>query len=160
MMQITTLKQEELPIFVNLYMKFINYLRYDCNEFNFTYDENITKKLLNYFEEKLTDPYHIIYIAREENEIQGFIAGDIRPGFFTFTSLGLNGYISSIYVEECNRMKSVSKILEAYIINNFFKKHKVQYVELHCLINNTRAKKLWQTLGYENFREQLRKKIC
>lgn len=158
-MTITTLKSKEIPDLVSLYVRFINYLRYDCNETYFTYNDNMEAELHKYFEKKLNDPYHIVYLAKEKDKIMGFIAGDMRPSFFSYASLGLNGYISAIYVEEAYRKKDLSKKLETHIEEKFFRKHNAQYIELHCLSNNKRAKNLWQSLGYETFREQLRKKL-
>ena len=158
-MTITPLKENEMPDFVLLYMKFINFLRYNCNEVYFDYSDDIEDKLKTYFEKCLKDPLYAIYLARENDDTIGFIAGDMRPSFFPYSTLGLNGYISGVYVEENTRKKGITKELENYIINHFFKIHQADYVELHCLTNNSVAKKMWEGLGYRTFREQLRKKI-
>jgi len=158
-MTISPLIECEIPDFVNLYMKFINYLRYDCQEIYFDYTEDIGDKLKIYFKKCLKDPLYAIYLAKEDDVSVGFIAGDMRPSFFPYSTLGYNGYISGVYVDESIRGKGLTKLLEKYITENFFKKNNATYIELHCLTNNIIAKKMWGTLGYKTFREQLRKKI-
>ena len=41
----------------------------------------------------------------------------------------------------------------------FFRSLSIRYVEVNYLPANTGAKEAWNTLGYENFREQARKTI-
>jgi len=158
-MNISLLKENEISEFVSLYVKFINVLRYDCNEIYFDYGDDIKPRLTTYFEKCLKDPMYVIYLAKENNVIVGFIAGDMRPSFFSYSSLGMNGYISGVYVEANTRKKGITKMLENHIIENFFKKHNATYIELHCLTNNLVAKKMWEGLGYRTFREQLKKRI-
>ena len=158
-MTISTLKENEIPAFVTLYMKFIDFLRFNCNEIYFDYSDDIEDKLKAYFEKCLKDPLYVIYLAKENDAVIGFIAGDMRTSFFPYSTLGLNGYISGVYVEENTRKKGITKQLENYITENFFRKHNATYIELHCLTSNVVAKKMWKSLGYRTFREQLRKKI-
>jgi len=158
-MTISLLKEKEISDFVKLYMKFIDYLRYNCGEIYFDYSDDIQEKLKTYFEKSIKDPLFVIYLAKENDTTIGFIAGDMRPSFFPYSTLGLNGYISGVYVEENTRKKGITKLLENYITEIFFKKHNATFIELHCLTNNIVAKKMWEALGYKTFREQLRKKI-
>lgn len=158
-MKITTLKPDEIPAFIDLYMKFIDYLRFDCKEIFFDYIPEIKEKLTPYFERCMKDPNYAIYLAKENDNTIGFIAGDIRYSFFPYSSIGKIGYISAVYVSEKARKKGLTKYLENFITENFFQKHDITYVELHCLTSNTIAKKCWETFGYRTFREQLRKKI-
>lgn len=158
-MNISPLKESEISDFVSLYLKFLNVLRYDCNEIYFDYADDIKPRLTAYFEKCIKDPLYVIYLAKENNVAIGFIAGDMRPSFFPYSTLGLNGYISGVYVEASTRKKGITKMLENYIIEDFFKKHNATYIELHCLTNNLVAKKMWEGFGYKTFREQLRKKV-
>lgn len=158
-MIIAPLKENDINDFVKLYMKFINYLRYSCNEIYFDYTPDIEDKLKAYFRKCVKDPMHAIFVVSENDQTIAFIAGDMRPSFFPYSSLDMNGYISAVYIEENVRQKGIAKILENYITEHFFKKHKATYIELHCLTVNIIAKKTWKNLGYSTFREQLRKKI-
>jgi ribosomal protein S18 acetylase RimI-like enzyme len=158
-MEITLLQPREIPVYTDLYVKFIDFLRVDCNEIFFEYIPEIKEKLIPYFERCLKDPNHAIYLAKENEKIIGFIAGDIRYSFFPYSSIGKIAYISAVYVDERARKKGLTKHLENYITENFFKKNNVDYVELYCLTKNTVAKKCWESLGYCTFREQLRKKL-
>jgi ribosomal protein S18 acetylase RimI-like enzyme len=158
-MEISLLQPQEIHTYTDLYLKFIDFLRVDCDEIFFEYIPEIKEKLIPYFERCLKDPNHAIYLARENDKIIGFIAGDIRYSFFPYSSVGKIAYISAVYVDESIRKKGLTKHLENYITENFFRKNKVNYIELHCLTNNTVAKKCWESLGYSTFREQLRKKL-
>ena len=159
-MTIAPLKPEEIDDLAAMYVKFINYLRGDCEEVYFSYAIPLEEEMRKYFEKKYNDPLHAVFIAKTENgSPAGFIAGDMRPSFFPFADTGLNGYISALFVEEKYRRTGLGNILENHIITQFFKPHHAKYIELHCLTKNTRAKKLWQSLGYNTFREQLRKAI-
>lgn len=158
-MTITPLKAEEVEDFVSLYMHFVDYLRFNCNEIYFSYSDDIREKLKIHFDSCVNNPLHGIYLARESGTVKGFIAGDMRPSFFPYASIGLNGYISAVYVMSDQRRKGITKALVEHITEDFFKKHKATYIELHCLTNNTTAKDLWRTLGYKVFREQWRIKL-
>jgi len=158
-MEITLLQPQEISTYTDLYLKFIDYLRVQCKEVFFEYIPEIKQKLIPYFERCLRDPNHAIYVAKEKDEIIGFIAGDIRYSFFPYSSMGKIAYISSVYIAEGVRRKGLTRIFENHITENFFRKNNVEYIELHCLTNNMVAKKCWENLGYSTFREQLRKKL-
>jgi len=158
-MEITLLKIKEIPILAGLYMKFIHVLKDECCEPYFNYTEDIEEKLSRYFKKCLKNPHHAIYLARINNEVAGFIAGDMRPSFFPYAVPVLNGYISAVYIEKKFRRKGLTRKLEQHICENFFSRHNAEYVELHCLVRNTKARNTWKKLGYNPFREQLRKSI-
>ena len=52
----------------------------------------------------------------------------------------------------------MSQKLERMLLE-YFKKHGLAYVELNVITNNIIGKESWGLLGYETFREQMRKKI-
>ncbi len=158
-MTISPLRADEVNGFVELYMKFVDYLRFDCEEIYFNYTEDIREKLKVHFAKCVDDPLHGIYLAKESGKVTGFVVGDMRPSFFSYASIGLNGYISAVYVMRGERMRGLTKALVEHITEFFFKKHKATYIELHCLTNNTIAKEVWQTLGYKPFRAQWRLKL-
>ncbi len=158
-MIIETLKKSEITRFIPLYMKFVDHLRYDCNEIYFDYGSDIFEKLESRLAEQVDDLHHAIYVAKDNDNYAGFIAGNIRPSFFPHSSLGLNAYISAVYIEHYYRDSGLLMLLLDIITENLFKKHNAEFIELHCLTNNVYAKKIWEKLGYKTFREQLRKKI-
>ncbi len=45
------------------------------------------------------------------------------------------------------------------MITIFFREHNLEYVELNVISNNFIGKKSWNKLGYNTFREQMRKKL-
>lgn len=99
-----------------------------------------------------------IFIAKEKEEIVGFIAGEIIGCHLPISSIKKVGYISGAYVLEEYREIGVMKRLEM-LIREFFKNRGLDYVELNFISGNLTARKCWNSLGYEVFREQARKKI-
>lgn len=158
-MNIKSLKTSEIRTFIPQYMKFVDHLRFDCNEIYFEYGPDIFKKLEKQLIYQITSPLHAIYVARVNDNFAGFIAGDVRPSFFPHSSLGLNAYISAVYINEKYRNSGLALKLIETITEKLFKKHNVEFIELHCLTNNLEAKRIWEKLGYKTFREQMRKKI-
>ena len=99
-----------------------------------------------------------ILIAKENEKIVGFIAGEIIGCHLPISSIKKVGYISGAYVLDEYRGVGVMKNLEK-LISEFFKNRGLDYVEVTFISKNLVARKCWNKLGYEVFREQARKKI-
>ena len=117
--------------------------------------EDIVRESLSTF---IGNPEHKIFIARDEKKIVGFVAGEIISCHLPISSIKKVGYITGAFVLPEHRGKGVVKSLEILIID-FFKQCGLQYVELSFISKNTIAKKSWESMGYQTFREQARKEI-
>ncbi len=99
-----------------------------------------------------------IYVAKESDEIVGFIFGEITNCFYPYSKIKKIGYIFSAYVKPSQRRKGILTALEDNI-RSFFKENDIKFVELHTLAKNPVAVRSWEKLGYETFRLQMRKQI-
>ncbi len=103
-------------------------------------------------------PEHNLLIAKDDNKIVGFIAGELLHCHLPISSVKKIGYISGAFVLSEFRGKGIMKTLEKLMID-FFRTCSVKYVELNFISNNIIAKNSWRSMGYETFREQARKDI-
>jgi len=99
-----------------------------------------------------------VIIAEERGRIIGFIAGEVVSCHLPISSIRKVGYISGAYVLPEFRGKGVMRTLESEMVM-FFQALGLKYAELNFLSRNHIARKSWEALGYEVFREQARKKI-
>lgn len=116
--------------------------------------EGISEQL----KEFITNSERKIYIAKENQIIVGFIAGEIISCHLPISSINKVGYITGAFVLTEYRGEGIMKKLEMQIME-FFKNHGINYVEVNFISNNLPAKRCWNGLGYKTFREQARKKI-
>jgi GNAT superfamily N-acetyltransferase len=98
-----------------------------------------------------------VIIAEERGRIIGFIAGEVVSCHLPISSIRKVGYISGAYVLPEFRGKGVMRTLESEMVM-FFQALGLKYAELNFLSRNHIARKSWEALGYEVFREQARKK--
>ena len=68
------------------------------------------------------------------------------------------GYIGAGYVKVEYRRKGIMRKLEK-MSNEFFQTLGIKYVEVCYLPENDGAKEAWNSMGYQCFREQARKKV-
>ena len=112
----------------------------------------------NSLKEFISDSERKIFIAKEDEEIVGFVTGEIINCHLPVSSTKKIGYISGAYVSPEYRGKGVMKKLDGTIIE-YFRSCGLKYIELNFISNNIPAKKSWNSLGYRTFREQARKSI-
>jgi GNAT superfamily N-acetyltransferase len=103
-------------------------------------------------------PERRIFVARENNECVGFIAGEISQCHLPLSSTKKIGFISGAFVLPDYRGKGIMKTLEGRMVD-FFRESGVKYSELFFIANNEVGRKCWNSLGYQTFREQARKPI-
>jgi ribosomal protein S18 acetylase RimI-like enzyme len=99
-----------------------------------------------------------IFICKNESTIVGFIAGEVIDCHLPLSAIQKVGYISGAYVKKEFRGKGVLRNLENMIIE-YFRKLKIEYIELNYLVENVIAGKSWTKLGYKPYRMCARKKI-
>lgn len=90
---------------------------------------------------------NIIFVAEENGEIIGFSAGNVRlaPNYLGNKKIG---YVSHVYVEPAHRKKKLGDDL-ARNLEEWFRKKKVDFIELEVLQENHVAKRFWEKLGFE-----------
>ncbi len=106
----------------------------------------------------IDNPERKIFVAKNDEKIVGFIAGEIMQCHLPISSIAKVGYISGAYVLPEYRGKGIMGKLDNLIVG-FFKDYGLKFVELHFITNNIIARETWNSLGYKTFREQARKRV-
>ncbi len=106
----------------------------------------------------LNDDAKMVFVAKDNDKVVGFIAGEIVDCFLPITNVKKVGYISAAYVVPTYRGKGILQELES-MIQDFFKQRGLKYIELNVLSQNQIGITSWGRLGYSTFREQMRKEI-
>ena len=106
----------------------------------------------------IEDDCAAIYVALDDQTQIGFIGGQIQSNFLPFSNISKVGYITGAYINQSYRRKGIMKLLEGRLLE-FLKSKNIAYVDLNIISNNITGKTCWKRLGYETFREQMRKKI-
>ena len=116
--------------------------------------ENISKHLSSF----INNAERRIYIAKDCEKVVGIIVGEIIGCHLPISSIRKVGYIAAAYVLPEYRGKGIMKSLDN-LICSFFREKGIKYVELNFISRNSIAKKSWNALGYNTFREQARKEV-
>jgi ribosomal protein S18 acetylase RimI-like enzyme len=105
-----------------------------------------------------SDPTRRIFIAEDRGIAVGFLDAAIVPCFMPFSVVEKVGHIFAAYVEPSHRERGLVEELEAAAAA-YFSAHELQFVELHVLSRNEIALRSWSRLGYQTFREQMRRSL-
>lgn len=122
------------------------------------FDEINSDKTADYIMGFYHSPNSKIYVAEYEDKIIGFIMGEVVKCHLPISLVSEVGYISAAYIRKEYRRNGIMLRLEEEL-SYFFKNLGLQYVEVNFLQKNTGAKKCWEAMGYNTFREQARKKL-
>jgi len=158
MIKFREITEEEIPEVSELYTKLLLYIQSETKDEYFVFNNLSDINLINKLKDDMADRSRRIFIAVENKKIIGFIAGEIIGCFLPISKIKKVGYISGAYVDDEYRNKGIMKKLEK-MITIFFKEHDLEFAELNVISNNFIGKKSWDKLGYNTFREQMRKKL-
>lgn len=117
--------------------------------------EKIKKELISGLRD---DTKRVFIVVNNKRQIVGFIAGEMRDCFLALSPIQKVGYIGAAYVVPSCRGKGIGRRLEK-VMQDFFARLGIDYVELHVLSLNSSGKRAWEKLGYTTFREQMRRKL-
>lgn len=122
------------------------------------YDENIKENLTmnSFFEKRINLENNIILVAKNDDNIIGYIYGYIRNDNKIKKELEAN--IESLYIEEIYRNNKVGTRLINEFINIATLKN-VKYIFIENKYSNKIASSLYNKLGFNNFIETKRKEI-
>ena len=97
-----------------------------------------------------------VLVADENSDLVGMMILEVIPCHMVLSSHQKVGYIGAGYVKEEYRKQGIMRELEK-MSNDFFKGIGIKYVEVCYLPENEGAKEVWNSMGYQCFREQARK---
>lgn len=141
-----------------LHNRLAHFIKHETGDDYFDFDELSEEDLGEKLSSFSTDFTKRIFIAKENDQVIGFIAGEIINCFLPISKVQKVGYVAGAYVLPEHRGKRVMTNLEQRLIEHF-KNHAIGYIELNVISKNSLAKKCWGSLGYTTFREQMRKEI-
>ncbi|HHX77166.1 MAG TPA: EVE domain-containing protein, partial [Firmicutes bacterium] len=148
----------DISLVAALYRDTADYIKQETGDPYFQYESVPVAAIEGRLGSSLEDNNSRIFVAVEQGEIVGFIAGEVSNCFLPFAPVKKIGYISGAYVTPGNRGKGVLRELEKRL-QIFFQGLDLEYIELNVLSENQAGKKSWKKLGYKTFREQMRKRL-
>ncbi len=155
---IEKLTEEYIPTIAGYYSELAIFIRDNTNDDYFNFDSLTNEVIEEDLRSNLDNKESVTYIAVSNNKPIGFISGIVTNCFLPISKIVKIGYISGAFVSSSYRNKGIMRRLEEHIVN-FFKEKNIKYLELNVISKNIVGKKCWNKLGYNKFREQLRKKI-
>lgn len=158
MIEYRKILREDIPKLAMLYIRLVMYIKQETNDPYFEINDLSEQSTICSLEKDIQDETKQIYVAIENDNIVGFIAGVIIDCFLPFSTVTKVGYISGAYVSEESRNKGIMRSLEK-MITIYFMEKKLTFAEVNVISNNFVGKITWKELGYTTFREQMRKKL-
>lgn len=151
---------DDLPDVLSLFKELIAHLMDETGDpyMQVDPDSELEQGLESYLRETFEGRNKTTIVAEDDGRIVGFICGEIRDSFFPPSVVKKIGYIFGAYTRPEYRRQGVMAKLEK-ILTDFFRSHKINYIELNFLSGNSLARKSWEAMGYRVFREQMRKNI-
>jgi len=96
------------------------------------------------------------YIAKNDGASIGYAIGTITRPFIKRSAIEKIGLIEHCWVEKECRMNGIAtKLVE--VIERWFKRHSIQYIDVQYLLGNLEAEITWEKLGYKPYRVISRK---
>lgn len=155
---IETLSEKYIPTVARYYAQLAVYIKESTNDDYFDFTSLSSEEIEDELRLNLNNNDLMTYVAVVGGYPAGFISGSITNCFLPISTLKKVGYISGAFISAAFRNKGIMREMENRIVQ-FFKDRHIKYVELNVLTKNTSGRNCWNKLGYDTFREQLRKKI-
>lgn len=152
------MSHEDVRAVAKLYCQLSYHFQEESTDAYWDFENLAYSNFVRQLRRALDSEEHKVFVAKDEEEVVGFISGEIMESFLSVSDSNKVGYISSGYVDPEYRGQGIVKALEEQVID-FFRASGMKYVEVNFLSNNQLAKKAWEQLGYKTFREQARKSI-
>ncbi|MEJ6952189.1 GNAT family N-acetyltransferase [Natronospora cellulosivora (SeqCode)] len=157
-MKIQEMNSENLKEVAKLYLKLVDFMKEDIGDAYFDYDSISDKHFTKWLKTTLDDDNQVTYIACDKKNVIAFISGEIKDCFLPISNVKKIGYIIGAFVISEYRKQGIMKKLETTIVD-FFDKKDISFVELNVISANQLGSKTWDSLGYQEFRKQMRKRI-
>lgn len=157
-MEFREMRAEEIEHVAKLHNELAYFIQKETKDDYWNFEILTTVIICEHLKSFLNNQERKILIAKENETIIGFIAGEIVGCHLPISTIKKVGYISGAYILDEYRGMGVMKNLEKLILE-FFKNRGLDYVEVCFISKNQIARKCWDKLGYVVFREQARKKI-
>lgn len=156
-MQITKATIEDIPLITTFGQSLIK-MHYDFDPEYYMFDEDgFSPAFTDWLKGQITIPSSIIWVAKENDSVIGFISGFVKY-LFPWFRIKKVGHISFMFIDEGSRRKGVGKQLLSYA-NQWFKDQGLSYVELYVNERNSNGLSFWKSMGFSDFQKFLRMRI-
>ena len=111
------------------------------------------KQIKSEFKAILSNPKRVLFIIEEDKNIKGFVIGTLIKNNYQYST-----YLDEIYVDRNSRRKGFSKLL----LNEFAKWSKLKKAKIMRLgvnVNNKKAMKLYNKIGFEIKHYEMKKRL-
>jgi len=111
------------------------------------------KQIKSEFKAILSNPKRVLFIIEEDKNIKGFVIGTLIKNNYQYST-----YLDEIYVDRNSRRKGFSKLL----LNEFAKWSKLKKAKIMRLgvnVNNKKAMKLYNKIGFEIKHYEMEKRL-
>jgi ribosomal protein S18 acetylase RimI-like enzyme len=146
---------EDVLSISKLWRKFMDYnAQFDDS---FEVKPKIVGRFARELQNRIDDPNYRLSVIELDKELVGYCLSYIskKPYFF---KLGKFGFIGDLFVEEGFRRNGYGRLLVEDALN-FFKRKRVEQVELLVANSNENTIKFWQHLGYHGLLQWMYKRL-
>lgn len=136
---------EDVVAISRMWLKFMDYnSKFDQS---FKVKAKIGGRFARELQQRLDDPNYRLAVAEIDDELIGYCLAYVskKPYFF---KLGKFGFIGDLFVREEYRRRGFGKLL-IHDAHEFFKRRKVEQIELLVAQGNVDTIKFWEKLGYK-----------
>lgn len=136
---------EDVVSISKLWQKFMDYNAQFDNSFRVK--SKIVGRFARELQNRIDDPNYRLAVVELDGELVGYCLSYIskKPYFF---KLGKFGFIGDLYVEEKNRRHGYGRLLVDDALE-FFKRKRVEQIELLVANDNVNTVKFWEKMGYK-----------
>lgn len=124
--------------------------------FSLSEDGEVNYKMM--LQTALIDPTQVIYVAKIDNKVVGFVYGYLKKhsGFFKERN---TAHISDLAVAKEFRCKGIGSLLINFFEKNFARIHEADEITLYVHYHNKRAQKFYRKHNFETKLLTMRKKL-
>lgn len=156
-MEIREANPADIPLLV-LFGQKLTKMHLDFDPEYYTFDEKeFPSAFANWIRSQIDLPSSIVVVAKENDEIVGFLSGFVKY-LFPWFNIKKVGHVSFMFIDEKYRGKGVgTKMVDA--AKRWFKNEGLYYIELYVNENNKNGLSFWKNMGFKDFQKFLRMKF-
>ncbi len=146
---------EDVLAISKLWQQFMAYNAQFDNSFEV--QDKITGRFARELQNRIDDPNYRLAVAEFDKELVGYSFSYIskKPYFF---KIGKFGLIGDLFVQEEHRRKGFGRLLVDDALD-FFKRKKIEQIELLVANGNENTVQFWEKMGYSTLLRWMYKKL-